>query len=151
MSGETHDTSPDNHPLLPIAAAQRLRLLYHDPSPTATERTADTVVGVMRGPSIPLRCIEATLAAWNGSSFSQKCALMTGLPPHFVNSRLLAKLRSKPIVDGAYSKKLIASVASMQRSGIEGIRQEFRAREVLHSSRRQTPKAKWNSESGLKA
>jgi len=124
VSGETHDTSPDNHPLLAIAAAKRLRLLHHDPSPTAIERTADTVVGVMQGPSIPLRSIEATLAAWNGISFSQKRASMTGLQPHFVNSRLLAKLRPKPIVDADSSKKLIASVASMERSGIEGIRQQ---------------------------
>ena len=61
-SGEAHDTQLNNSPLLPIAAAKRLRLLYHDPPPAAIERVADTVTGVLQRPSIPLRCIEATVA-----------------------------------------------------------------------------------------
>ena len=46
-SGETHDTKPNKNPLLTIAAAKRLRLLYHDQPSTAIERTADTVMGVL--------------------------------------------------------------------------------------------------------
>jgi len=48
---------------LTIAAAKRLRLRCHDPPPAAIERTTDTVAALMLHPSIPLRCIEATLAA----------------------------------------------------------------------------------------
>ncbi|MCZ2135638.1 MAG: hypothetical protein LC098_09460 [Burkholderiales bacterium] len=125
-----------------IAAAKRLRPLYHDQAPAAIERTADTVMGVLRRPSIPLRCIEATLA-WNGSSFFVKAASMTGLARHFAKTRLCLKSGAKPVtgVIGAKSQCArdghdtaqttpSASVASMERSGIEGIRQKFRVREV---------------------
>ena len=64
LQRERRDTRhpPRQQSLLAIAAAKRLRPLYHDQAPTAIERTADTIMGVLRHPSIPLRCIEATLA-----------------------------------------------------------------------------------------
>ncbi len=104
---ETDDTSPDSNPLLAIAAAKRLRPLYHDQAPAAIERTADTIMGVLRHPSIPLRCIEATLA-WNGSSFFVKAASMTGLARHFTETRLCVKSGAKPVIDVICAKSQCA-------------------------------------------
>jgi len=92
---------------LAIAAAKPLRPLYHDQAPAAIERTADTIMGVLRRPSIPLRCIEATLA-WNGSSFFVKTASMTGLARHFAKNRLCVKSGAKPVIDVICAKSQCA-------------------------------------------